>query len=169
MKGFSGRPTTDFGRESLFNVLRTRVDIEGLDVLDLFAGTGMVAMEFASRGTASVLCIDADARAMRHLDRTFEAMDLSTCQAVRADVAAYLTRVPQGFDLVFADPPYDWPHLQELPVMIAKSGVLAPDNWFIIEHGERTDLSMHPGFQESRKYGHVHFSFFRQPHLETTP
>lgn len=169
VKGFAGRPTTDFGRESLFNLLRTRVDIEGLDVLDLFAGTGMVSLEFASRGAASVLSIDGNAQAMRHLQRTFEGLGLEHCQAVRAEVGAYLARVPQGFDLVFADPPYDWPDLQKLPQMIVDACMLQPGDWFIVEHGERTDLSTNPGFQESRKYGQVHFSLFRQPDAELQP
>lgn len=169
VKGFAGRPTTEFGRESLFNLLRTRVDIDGLDVLDLFAGTGMVSMEFASRGAASVLSIDGDARAMRHLKQTFDVLGLENCQAVRADVGAYLTRVPQAFDLVFADPPYDWPDLLKLPQMIVDASMLQPGDWFIVEHGERTDLSMNPGFQESRKYGQVHFSLFRQPDVKPQP
>lgn len=163
VKGFPGRPTTDFGRESLFNLLRTRVDLEGLDVLDLFAGTGIVSMEFMSRGVASCHAVDADAKAMRHLQRTFDEMEMDTCQAVRADVVSFLKRVPQSFDLVFADPPYDWIELANLPSMIVQSGVLRLGNWFIVEHGDRTDLASAPGFLEMRKYGQVHFSLFQQP------
>lgn len=161
MKGFAGRPTTDFGRESLFNLLRSRVDLEGMEVLDLFAGTGMVSIEFASRGAASVFSVDSDAKAMRHLNRVFEEFDLDHCSAVRADVAGFLTRIPRGFDFVFADPPYDWPQLKDLPQMITDSKALPADHWFVVEHGERMDLSASPGFQEMRKYGQVHFSFFR--------
>lgn len=162
VKGWTGRPTTDFGRESLFNLLRSRVDIDGADVLDLFAGSGMVSLEFASRGAASVTALERDAKAVRHISSAFDQFDLDHCRALRGDVFQFVTRPITSFDIVFADPPYDLERLTELPALILGSGLLAPDGLFILEHGERTHFEDEPGFIEHRHYGQVHFSFFEQ-------
>lgn len=160
VKGWTGRPTTDFGRESLFNLLRSRVDIDGADVLDLFAGSGMVSLEFASRGAASVTALERDPKAVRHISSAFEQFDLDHCRALRGDVFQFVTRPITSFDIVFADPPYDLERLSELPALILGSGLLAPDGLLILEHGERSHFEDEPGFIEHRHYGQVHFSFF---------
>lgn len=162
VKGWTGRPTTDFGRESLFNLLRSRVDIDGADVLDLFAGSGMVSLEFASRGAASVTALERDPKAVRHISTAFDQFDLDHCRALRGDVFQFVTRPITSFDIVFADPPYDLDRMSELPALILGSGLLAPDGLFILEHGERTHFEDEPGFIEHRHYGQVHFSFFEQ-------
>ena len=163
VKGWVGRPTTDFGRESLFNLLRTRVDIDGADVLDLFAGTGMVSLEFASRGAASVTAIERDVKAVRHMTAAFEQFDLPQCRALRGDVWQFITRPITSFDIVFADPPYDLDRLEALPAALLAGPLLQPDGLLILEHGERTQFEEEPGFVEHRHYGQVHFSFFRHP------
>lgn len=162
VKGWTGRPTTDFGRESLFNLLRSRVDIDGADVLDLFAGSGMVSLEFASRGAASVTALERDPKAVRHISSAFDQFDLDHCRALRGDVFQFVTRPITSFDIVFADPPYDLERLSELPALILGSGLLALDGLLILEHGERTHFEDEPGFIEHRHYGQVHFSFFAQ-------
>ena len=162
VKGWTGRPTTDFGRESLFNLLRSRVDIDGADVLDLFAGSGMVSLEFASRGAASVTALERDPKAVRHISSAFDQFDLDHCRALRGDVFQFVTRPITSFDIVFADPPYDLDRMSELPALILGSGLLAPDGLLILEHGERTHFEDEPGFIEHRHYGQVHFSFFEQ-------
>lgn len=164
VKGWTGRPTTDFGRESLFNLLRSRVDIEGADVLDLFAGSGMVSLEFASRGASSVTSIESDPKAVRHISQAFEQFDLGHCRAIRGDVWQFITRPIAGFDIVFADPPYQLDRLGELPSTILQGPLLHPGGLLIVEHGERTHFEDHPSFIEQRHYGQVHFSFFR--HVE---
>ncbi len=162
VKGWTGRPTTDFGRESLFNLLRSRVDIDGADVLDLFAGSGMVSLEFASRGAASVTALERDPKAVRHISSAFDQFDLDHCRALRGDVFQFVTRPITSFDIVFADPPYDLDRMSELPALILGSGLLAPDGLLILEHGERTHFEDEPGFIEHRHYGQVYFSFFEQ-------
>lgn len=162
VKGFSGRPTTDFGREGLFNLLRSRVDIEGANVLDLFAGTGMVSLEFASRGCASVTCVEMDGRAVRSIQQMFDTFGLDQGQAIRGNALDFIKRALTSFDIVFADPPYDLPEMAELPERILASGLLEPGGWFILEHGQRTDVSFAPSFKECRHYGHVHFSLFEK-------
>lgn len=162
LKGFEGRPTTDFGRESLFNLLRSRVDLDEADVLDLFAGTGMVSLEFASRGARSVTAVEREPRAVRHISAQFKAFGLDQCTVIRADVADWLQRPLTSFDLVFADPPYDWEGLMGLPEKLLSSGLLVPGGLLVVEHGERTHFEEVEGFSEHRQYGQVHFSFFRR-------
>jgi 16S rRNA (guanine(966)-N(2))-methyltransferase RsmD len=160
MKGFGGRPTTDFGRESLFNLLSTRMELDGAAVLDLFAGTGMVSFEFLSRGAASVTAVELAPKACRYMANQAQALGTDDLHPVCANAWAYLERPLTQFDVVFADPPYDLPHLADLPVRVRDSGMVVPGGWFILEHGERTCVDHHPGFVLHRNYGHVHFSLF---------
>jgi 16S rRNA (guanine966-N2)-methyltransferase len=160
LKGFDGRPTTDFGREGLFNLLSSRVDLDGVSVLDLFAGTGMVSFEFLSRGAASVTAVERSPKACRYMSTQSRALGRDDLHPVCADVVGFLQRPLTQFDVVFADPPYDWPQLTNLPEMVRTAGVVVPGGWFILEHGERTCVDALPGFVLRRNYGHVHLSLF---------
>ena len=160
LKGFQGRPTTDFGREGLFNLLSSRGDLEGAQVLDLFAGTGMVSLEFLSRGAGSVTAVERAPKACRFAVQQASQLGSDDLHTVCADVWGFLKKPLTQFDLVFADPPYDMPKLDTLPDVIRESGILAQGGWFILEHGERMDVSDKSGHVLSRKYGHVHFSLF---------
>jgi 16S rRNA (guanine966-N2)-methyltransferase len=159
-KGFKGRPTTDFGRESLFNVLQHRVELDGARICDLFAGSGMVSLEFSSRGAASVTAVDQNPGAAKHIYKLFEDLEVPNGLIVRADVFAFLKRQNASYDIIFADPPYSHPHLLDLPEAVMDSGILEKNGLFILEHGDRIDLSQKRGFLEHRRYGQVHFSFF---------
>ena len=160
LKGFQGRPTTDFGREGLFNLLSSRVDLDGAHVLDLFAGTGIVSLEFLSRGAASVTAVERAPKACRYASTQATQLGSDDLHTVCADVWGFLAKPLTQFDLVFADPPYDLDKIETLPELVASSGVLAEGGWFIFEHGERLDVSNQKGHVLSRKYGHVHFSLF---------
>lgn len=157
---FKGRPTTDFGREGLFNLLRSRLELEGLDAVDLFAGSGAVSFELASRGAVSVTAVEQDAGSCRYIQQQAGDFGLDAIRVLRADVFAFLGKAVTQFDLVFADPPYTEPRLVELPAMVQQAGLVARGGLFVLEHGDRNDFSGEPGFVEMRKYGHVHFSFF---------
>ena len=157
---FKGRPTTDFGREGLFNLLRSRIDLEGLEALDLFAGSGAVSFELASRGAVSVVSVERDAAACRYIQKQAQDFGLDAIRVLRADAFAFLGRAVTQFDLVFADPPYTEPKLEELPDMVRQAGLVAKGGLFVLEHGDRRNFSEADGFVEMRKYGHVHFSFF---------
>lgn len=160
LKGFSGRPTTDFGREGLFNLLSSRVDLDGAHVLDLFGGTGVVSLEFLSRGASSSTSVEQAPKACRFMTKQAESLGSDDLQVVCADVFQFLQRPMTQFDLVFADPPYDLPKLHELPRLIREGNWLAEGGWFILEHGERDHFDDEEGFKLTRKYGHVHFSLF---------
>ena len=157
---FKGRPTTDFGREGLFNLLRSRIDLDGVEALDLFAGSGAVSYELASRSAVAVTAIEQDAGACRYIQQQARDFGLDAIRVVRADAFAFLSRAMTQFELVFADPPYTEPKLDTLPNLVREAGLVAPGGLFVLEHGDRKDFSEEPGFVEMRKYGHVHFSFF---------
>ena len=157
---FKGRPTTDFGREGLFNLLRSRLELDGLEALDLFAGPGAVSYDLASRGAVSVTAIEQDLGACRYIQKQAQDFGLDAIRVVRADVFAFLGRAMTQYELVFADPPYTDPRLETLPDLVREAGLVARGGLFILEHGDRRDFSEAEGFVEMRKYGHVHFSFF---------
>ena len=164
MKSFKVRPTTDFAREGLFNLLRSRVELEGARVLDLFAGTGMVGVECASRGAASVLAVEKQRQACNYINTCYDTLGFTESSVINASVFSILetasVRMGGKFDLVFADPPYDLKNLKEIPSKVRESGVLAADGLFVLEHGGDLAFNSEEGFLEMRKYGHVHFSFF---------
>jgi len=160
MKSFKGRPTTDFAREGLFNLLRTRIELDGARVLDLFAGTGMVGVECASRGATTITGIEKQRNACNYIRSCYEELGFEGSKVINMNVFKYLDSVRGSYDLVFADPPFDLKNLAKIPESIHSSGVLAQDGLFVLEHGDSYNFDGTPGFVEMRKYGHVHFSFF---------
>jgi len=154
------RPTTDFAKESLFNILNNHVDFEDLNVLDLFAGIGSISYEFASRGVKSVLAIDNNAKCADFIKQTVDKLHIETIHVMHTDAFAYIAKTRQTFDVIFADPPYDLPTLNLLPSLIFEYNLLNPDGYFILEHSEKHNFAAVQQFSELRKYGKVHFSFF---------
>lgn len=159
--GLKARPTTDFARESLFNILSNRVDFEAISVLDLFSGTGSIAFEFASRGVGTVHLVEQDSRHIAGIRRVINDFGIAGIKPIHIDVRAYLKTCKFKYDIVFADPPYDLPWLKELPDLIISSGVLKDDGFFILEHPRAMNFNDHGMFFEHRNYGSVNFSFFK--------
>lgn len=159
--GFKARPTTDFAREGLFNILNNRVNFEESSVLDLFAGTGCMSYEFASRGTKEVHLVEKDLKHIAGIRRIIKDMDLTGIKAIHIDVKAFLRTCSQKYDIVFADPPYDLVWLKDIPDLVTQSGVIKEDGFFILEHPRNMNFTGHPQFFEHRHYGGVNFSFFR--------
>ena len=157
----TARPTTDFAKESLFNLLGNRMDFEGCDMLDLFAGTGGIGLEFVSRGARSVTAVEMAHTQQNFIISTCKQLGVRNLTVVRGDVFKYLNACRLRFDFVFADPPYALPELPTLPNWIFEKEVLKDGGWFVLEHGKNYDFSQHPRFEEHRAYGNVHFSFFR--------
>lgn len=158
-KGLPVRPTTDFAKEGLFNILTNRIDFESCEVLDLFSGTGHISLEFSSRGAKSVTAVDSNFRCAGFLRSTAEELDLPI-QAIKSDVFLHLKATQVKYDLIFADPPYDLPNIAEIQTIVFEKKLLLPGGLLIIEHGPKTKLEDLPGFKEHRKYGNVNFSFF---------
>jgi 16S rRNA (guanine(966)-N(2))-methyltransferase RsmD len=160
---FKARPTTDFAKENLFNVLRSRVDFEGLRVLDLFAGTGSISLEFLSRGAARVVSVEKDPRHYAFIHDMMHSLGDAAACPLRADALRYIERCAEVFDVVFADPPYALRELGELPDRVMGSRLLLPGGLFVLEHGRDHDFSSRPDFVEHRVYGSVNFSLFSVP------
>ncbi|NLN25705.1 MAG: methyltransferase domain-containing protein [Bacteroidetes bacterium] len=160
-KKLPARPTTDFAKESLFNILRNQFDFEELSVLDLFSGTGSISYEFASRGVPSIVTVDSHRESVRYVERTAESFSFPI-QAFRMDVFQYLEKANQRFSIIFSDPPYDmdFPSFEKIISLVFEKSLLAEDGLLIVEHHKKMDLSTLLNFQNSRKYGDTVFSFF---------
>jgi 16S rRNA (guanine(966)-N(2))-methyltransferase RsmD len=161
-RAFKARPTTDFAREGLFNVLANSIDFNGLTVLDLFAGTGSIGLEFLSRGAERVDLVEIDARTTAFLRQTTQQLGMDHARIIRSDVTRFIRTCRSRYDLVFADPPYDLDSIPLLPEMVLEADLLSNGGWFILEHGKKHSFGQHSHFLELRKYGSVHFSIFEQ-------
>lgn len=163
-RSFKARPTTDFAKENIFNVLNGYLDLEGATALDLFSGTGSISLEMASRGCIQVISIELDRDHHRFICDCVNKITSSdsTCAIVplRADVFRFMKSCHQQFDVIFADPPYALKELPEIPDLIFQYDLLKENGVFVFEHGKNYDFSVHPHFVEHRSYGSVNFSIF---------
>ncbi len=156
------RPTTDFAKEGLFNMLNNRLDFEDLVVLDLFGGTGNHSYEFISRGCEDVTYVDQFIGCVKFATQTSKTLEVEdNLRIVRSDVFKFIKTTPKIFDYIFAGPPYDLPKIQTIPDEIFKFELLKKDGLLVVEHDKATSFESHPNFQEDRKYGKNIFSFFQ--------
>lgn len=161
-RNITARPTTDFAKENIFNVIENIEDIEGEDVLDLFAGTGAISLEFLSRGARQVTAIEAASTQANFIRSVKEKLNDNGLRVVRGDVFKYLASCRKAYDIVFADPPYDHPDFGSIPELILNSGAVKDGSLVIVEHNSSHDFSSLPGFIRHRAYGSVNFSLFRK-------
>jgi 16S rRNA (guanine(966)-N(2))-methyltransferase RsmD len=154
------RPTTDFAKESLFNILANRLNYEELNVLDLFAGTGSISFEFASRGAKEVTSVDMNYKCVEFIRRNAADFGFANLRPVRANVISFLDYCKVKYDLIFADPPYDLNAITTIPDKVMNNGLLNKEGILILEHSREHDFTKHPLFNEHRIYGKVNFSFF---------
>ena len=160
---FKARPTTDFAKENIFNVLIQHVDFDGAEALDLFSGTGSISLELLSRGCSRVVSVELDRDHHRFIQDCLKKLGAGAAAVIpiRGDVFQFVAKCREQFDFIFADPPYTLPQIPELPDLILSRGLLKPDGLFVLEHGKTNDFSQHPRFIEHRSYGSVNFSFFQ--------
>jgi 16S rRNA (guanine966-N2)-methyltransferase len=164
-KNFKARPTTDFAKENLFNVLGNYFDFQELSVLDLFSGTGSIAYEFSSRGSRPVDSVEINPAYHSFIRKTAIQLGFNNLKAFRADAFRFIRHAHHDYNIIFADPPFDLKETEHLPDLIFIHNLLKPGGWFILEHGKAHDFSSHSRFLELRKYGAVHFSIFEE-HIE---
>ncbi len=157
----TARPTTDFARENLFNVLENLVDIEDASVLDLFAGTGAISFEFLSRDCKSVTSVEKATTQYNFIKKVAQQLNVSNMRLIKGDVVKFLSTCDTPFDIVFADPPYNLPDFGEIPGLILGSKAVAPGTLVVVEHSKAFDFSSLPGFVDHRVYGSVNFSIFQ--------
>ena len=156
------RPTTDFAKEGLFNILTNVFDFVEVKALDLFGGTGSIAYELVSRGCSDVTCVDQYFPCIAYVKKTKDLLDLrGEIKIIKYDVFKFIPKTETRFDLIFADPPYAHPDLSKLPDMIFEYGLLNPEGWFILEHDNKSDFETHSRFFRKQKYGNNIFSFFK--------
>ena len=155
------RPTTDMAKEALFNILQHRIDFDGTNVLDLFSGTGNVALEMASRGAARVVAVDIHFKCMQYVNAIAKKLDLTAVKAIRADALKFIASCKDEFDFIFVDPPYDLPQLPHIPSHIVDLGLLKPAGWLVLEHATTRKIPEHACLVETRKYGYSSFSFYQ--------
>jgi len=155
------RPTTDMAKESLFNILNNHFYFDAIDVLDLFAGTGNISYEFASRGTKNIVAVDAFFGCIKFINETAKTLDLDIT-TYKSDVFKFLEKTPIKSDVIFADPPYDFEEAQFLKIadLVFENELLNEDGLLIIEHSKHTDLTKHPKHSYDKRYGGNVFSFF---------
>ena len=161
-KGYEARPTTDFAKEGLFNVLDNEYEFADLKVLDLFGGTGAISYEFASRGAARVYCIEMNRDNARSIRREASLLGLDNVTVVHGNVFDFLPICREKFDIIFADPPYSLEGLETIPDKVLGHDILHPGAYFILEHGGEHSFTGHPLFRKEKVYGRVHFSFFEK-------
>ena len=160
---FKARPTTDFAKENLFNVLSNNYfDFEnGVTALDLFDGTGSISIELVSRGCDRVISVEKDPQHLSFISQVMREVKTDKCLPIRGDVFKFINNSREQFDFIFADPPYALKELETIPELIFKNNLLKEDGLFVLEHGKDNNFEENPHFIERRVYGSVNFSLFR--------
>ena len=156
----TARPTTDFARENIVNVLENYGGFEGKSACDLFAGTGAISFEFLSRGCTYVTAVEKAPTQTRFIKSVVEKLGDENLRIIKGDVFRFIEDADRAYDYVFADPPYDHPRFDEIPSLILSSRLVKEGSIVIIEHSAARDFSSLPGFNQHRVYGSVNFSIF---------
>ena len=157
---FKARPTTDFAKENIFNVINGYMDLDGAVALDLFAGTGSISLELLSRGCDHVVSVEADRDHAAFIRQCMAKIGTDDCLLIRGDVFRFMKSCKQQFDFIFADPPYALEGLETIPDKVLDAGLVYPERYLILEHGNEHSFKDHPAFVKEKVYGRVHFSFF---------
>ncbi len=160
-RSFKARPTTDFAKENIFNVLSGYIDFNGITALDLFSGTGSISLELVSRGCDRVVSVEQDRDHHAFILQCLKKLGTDRCVPLRGDVFRFMKSCRQQFDFIFADPPYALRELPQIPQLVFEKELLADGGVFVFEHGKEHDFSSHGRFIDHRVYGSVNFSIFR--------
>jgi len=162
-KNLPVRPTTDMAKEALFNIINNAYYFNNITVLDLFSGTGNISFEFGSRGTENITAVDAHFGCIKYINTISNELDLNI-NTIKSDVFKYLKKSNSKFDVIFADPPYEFELslFEKIVDLVFERNALNDEGTLIVEHSKHTDLSNHEHFSYSKKYGGNMFSFFEK-------
>ncbi len=162
-KNLPVRPTTDFAKESIFNILNNYYYFDEIRVLDLFAGIGSISYEFASRDCTDITAVDNHPGCVQFIESTVNQLKMSDAISVlNVDVFDFVERCDEKFDVIFCDPPFAMENIEDIPVKVMAKDMLNDGGLLIIEHGPKTDLGELPFFDQVRKYGNIRFSMFKK-------
>ena len=161
-KNLRARPTTDFAKENLFNVLGNMIDFEEVEVLDLFSGTGSISYEFASRGAVAVTSVEINAVHHNFIRQTVQQFGFSNLHPVKANVFLYLKSCVKKYDVIFSDAPYDLEGSEKVIEAVWENDLLKEGGILIFEHSKSVDVSHYPHYKQTRSYGSVQFSIFEK-------
>lgn len=161
----TARPTTDFARENIFNVIENYLDFDGIAAIDLFAGTGAISLEMVSRGASSVVAVEKAPTQFRFIEKVRQQLNCSELTVVRGDALKYIESTLAPVDFIFADPPYDMDDFDRVPETILASGACGEHTIVVVEHSKQRDFSNLPEFRQHRAYGSVNFSIFCKSEL----
>ncbi len=162
-KFFSARPTTDYAKEGLFNILRNRFDFETINVLDLFSGTGSITYEFLSLGVKEAMAVEINKKYAEFIEKTSSTLDFVSLVVIQDDVLKFIPACNYKYDIIFADPPYELPEIINIPDLVLDQEILRnDDSIFIMEHGPNLSFEDHSEFLDHRNYGKVNFTFFQR-------
>lgn len=159
-KNIPARPTTDFAKEALFNILNNHFDFSEVKFLDLFAGTGSLDMEMFSRGCTDITSVDMSKISLGFIKKMSEEVQIPNHKIILGDAVQYAKNCKEQFDLIFAGPPYALDVINEIPDIIFDKNLLKENGQFILETSPKHDFTEHPKLLEVRNYGQTHFWFF---------
>lgn len=154
------RPTTDFAKEGLFNFLNNHFHFSEISVLDLFCGSGNISYEFLSRGSKNIVCVDQSSACIKFVHKTAQILYPHSIKTIKSDCLNYLKKCNDNFDIIFADPPYNYKQYDELIALANNMSIIKPNGMFIVEHDSKLNLDQANPF-DVRKYGNVCFSIFK--------
>lgn len=154
------RPTTDFAKEGLFNILQNQWDLTEVSFLDLFCGTGNISYEMSSRGCTDIISIDLFEGCVKFVSSMIDTLKIEGMQVIKTNVLDFIKTESTQYDLIFAGPPYALEQLRQLPDLIIEHKMLKPKGWFILEHNPNHNFDKHPNFIHKRNYGSTNFSIF---------
>ncbi|MCH2081755.1 MAG: RsmD family RNA methyltransferase [Saprospiraceae bacterium] len=162
-KNWPTRPTTDFAKEGLFNIIQNTWPIEDMKVLDLFGGTGSHSYEFISRGCKNVTYVDKFGGCVAFAKKMAKELDIEDdIRIYKADVFKFMASTGEQYHYIFAGPPYPLPTLDTIPDRIFEHELLRPGGWLVLEHNPNHDFKKHPRYLEERHYGKTIFSIFEE-------
>jgi 16S rRNA (guanine966-N2)-methyltransferase len=154
------RPTTDIAKEGLFNIIQNNIELEGIDTLDLFGGTGAISYELASRGAANLTIVEKDPKMYEFIIKNIDLLKIENSKVLKMDVFSYMHQCNKQYDFIFAGPPYALTTIDELPKLVAEKKLLKPAGWFVLEHTPRNDYKNYAQYVTERNYGTTIFSIF---------
>jgi 16S rRNA (guanine(966)-N(2))-methyltransferase RsmD len=156
------RPTTDFAKEGLFNILENYFYLDTVTVLDLFAGTGNISYEFAARGAEKIIAVDVLDLCVNFINKTAQQLNFDKLTALKTDALSFLDKSTKSVNIIFADPPFDWDKHHRIPEIVFERKLLITNGFLIIEHDINIDFKTHPKLYQQRKFGKVNFSIFAE-------